>query len=620
MPLFGNEWVDLESIIQASEAERRFDIGERDRLRIAANLSMAVEELHLLSVYCIDLKPENIRINLRTCVAGIIDCDGMSVVDIAEPNSKRFHADKSTPEFWAPENLGIKPHEFKDEEAHDRFALATVIFMLLNRGIHPYQGVIAFEIPGTETTAGKIKNDLYPHGTGKGKISPLPASLYPYWPAETRRLFDLAFSRTNVRPSAEDWRVHLYKLLADAETCSASKHHVKFGGGECPICSRDAVMPKSRPSLTKIAYTGSAPRISAASLRSVLGPGLGSAASAQGQATSFSPPRLRPIGAMPGGPGTPSLAYSTFSSGQPPRTSFAATGVVVAMLLGMLGLGVAAWSFSSGPILRNPSQPERPSIDRCADTTVFYQAGRGGASGLKNYLAECRSSGGPFVQQATNALESAAYEEASSCIAATCAVDSCIGSYLQESQASEHLQPLRGRAENRKHSPQCDPSAPERDAWANATSVGSAEGYSSYLAQFPNGAHAQDARQRLSALDDRAWTQVMNNQTAMEPVNAYLAAFPNGRHADGARERSRDLQAIANQFSVYFNVFIPSNAPRYFIVQSNLGRGGYTICGVACLRDTACRAFSSDNYNCRLYNTNGVPTTNSSGWMSGFRR
>src|SRR5262249_1183434 len=151
------------------------------------------------------LKPDNIRVNLTNWSIGIIDCDGMSVIDIAVPNGKRFHADKSTPEFWAPENFGVKPESFKDPEAHDRFALATIIFMLLNRGLHPFQGVMCFDIPDTETTAGKIKNGLYPHGAGKGRIAPHQNSLYPFWSDEMKGLFDRAFSTTMPRPSAEEW-------------------------------------------------------------------------------------------------------------------------------------------------------------------------------------------------------------------------------------------------------------------------------------------------------------------------------------------------------------------------------------------------------------------------------
>src|SRR5262249_41645147 len=144
--------------------------------------------------------------------------------------------DKCTPEFWAPENIGLRPHKFQDEEAHDRFALATIIFMLLNRGLHPYQGTMVFDEPDTETVAGKIKNNLYPYGAGRGRITPHPASLYPFMPDETKGLFDRAFSAPSSRPSAEEWLRHLNQLALQSKSCDENPFHVKLPQVGCPIC------------------------------------------------------------------------------------------------------------------------------------------------------------------------------------------------------------------------------------------------------------------------------------------------------------------------------------------------------------------------------------------------
>ena len=247
MPFLGTGWIDLESLMQAREAEDKHGVGDRERLLIAANLAMAVKELHLLGIYCIDLKPDNIRVSLRNWAVCIIDCDGMSVIDVASPTGKRFHADKSTPEFWAPENIGIKPENFEDQEAHDRFALATIIFMLLNRGIHPFQGVMSFDIAGSETTAGKIKNNLYPYGAGKGRITPHQDSLYPFWPKEMKGLFDRAFATTTARPSAEEWLSYLSGLFEQADVCDRNrKFHVGYPEVGCAVCARDRALARQR--------------------------------------------------------------------------------------------------------------------------------------------------------------------------------------------------------------------------------------------------------------------------------------------------------------------------------------------------------------------------------------
>lgn len=239
MPFFGEGWVDLEKLMQASEVEQKYRIGELQRLMIGANLAMAVKALHDLKVYCIDLKPDNARVNLNNLATALIDCDGMSVVDIGMANSPRFYGDKCTPEFWAPENIGLKPHKFRGEEAHDRFALATIIFMLLNRGLHPYQGVMAFDEPGTGTVAGKIKNNLYPYGAGRGRIVPHKDSLYNFLPDETKGLFDRAYSGSTSRPSADEWLNHLNGLALEADNCEKDQYHIKYRLSGCPICRRD---------------------------------------------------------------------------------------------------------------------------------------------------------------------------------------------------------------------------------------------------------------------------------------------------------------------------------------------------------------------------------------------
>ena len=275
MPLFGNGWVDLEVLMQASQAEKDFGIGERKRLVIVKNLARAVADLHALGIYCIDLKPRNIRVNLLKLSVGLIDCDGMSVVDVGVDNSVRFHADKSTPEFWAPENLGRKPHDFINEEAHDRFALATIIFMLLNRGIHPFQGYLMSDIPGTETTVGKIKHGLYPYVPGNTKIIAHRDSLYPFWPEETKRLFDRAFTSETDRPTAEEWFTHLGQMLSDATPCPANPdHHLQLAPAGCPICARNA-SPRPQPPVPPSAPTTASSNTNSEAKQVLLAMGIG---------------------------------------------------------------------------------------------------------------------------------------------------------------------------------------------------------------------------------------------------------------------------------------------------------------------------------------------------------
>jgi DNA-binding helix-hairpin-helix protein with protein kinase domain len=171
----------------------------------------------------------------------------------------RFHADKSTLDYWAPETVGIKPENFEDPEAHDRFALATIIYMLLNRGLHPFQGVMSFDIPGSETTADKIKNGLYPYGAGKGRIAPHQHCLYPFWSKEMKGLFDRAFSTTTARPSAQEWLSYLSELCDQVGVCDKNpEFHVIQPQVGCPVCARDQAIAKQRRITSSGATAGAA--------------------------------------------------------------------------------------------------------------------------------------------------------------------------------------------------------------------------------------------------------------------------------------------------------------------------------------------------------------------------
>jgi serine/threonine protein kinase len=238
MPFFGNDWVDLETLVQAKEAEKEFGIGDRHCLMIAANLALAVKALHDLRVYCIDLKSANVRVNLNNLFVAILDCDGMSVVDVIATNGPHFYTDKCTPEFCAPENMGLRPDSFAGK-IHDRFALATIIFMLLNRGLHPYHGMMSFDEAGRGTVQSNIKNNPYPYGTEKARITPPKDSLYPFLPEEIKSLFDRAFSGPSARPSADEWFRHLNQLVLRSEACEKSAYHLKLPLVGCLTCKRD---------------------------------------------------------------------------------------------------------------------------------------------------------------------------------------------------------------------------------------------------------------------------------------------------------------------------------------------------------------------------------------------
>lgn len=164
------------------------------RLEIAQNLSKVVADLHKLGHYCIDFKPQNIRVFKSTHVVTLIDCDGFSVVDKA---GLRYPADLVSTDYIAPEATNSHLQVDSLGEQQDLYALAVIIFQLLNQGLHPFQGIPApnYNVPATNDE--KAAQGLYPYGrTRHPLISPNPQSIHRFFDNGTRELFDKAFAHT----------------------------------------------------------------------------------------------------------------------------------------------------------------------------------------------------------------------------------------------------------------------------------------------------------------------------------------------------------------------------------------------------------------------------------------
>jgi hypothetical protein len=74
-------------------------------------------------------------------------------------------------------------------------------------------------------------------------------------------------------------------------------------------------------------------------------------------------------------------------------------------------------------------------------------------------------------------------------------------------------------------------------AWADARREHSAAAFEAYLAKFPAGAHAAEARESLRWLQESAtWARAERLRTP-EAWQRYLSEWPEGRHAGDARSR-----------------------------------------------------------------------------------
>ncbi|MGK5047943.1 hypothetical protein ACQ4WP_18900 [Janthinobacterium sp. GB4P2] len=245
MPLLDMaQTAELEQIMQERQARAAgLPTGLGPKLTLAANLAAVIDALHQQQHYVVDLKPVNLRFYRDSLYIAMLDCDGFSIQGHAE----RFPAEQFTADYLAPE-FQRKGMPAGTEMAQDRFALAVVIFQLLNFGIHPYSGrpgnaQVATDIPG------RIRDGCYAYGVKRHKqLAPNATSGHALMPPELRAMFDRAFapSPQPQRPSAADWaqllRGYAQRSGGKLVICAVNPEHQHFAGQGCAACARDRVI------------------------------------------------------------------------------------------------------------------------------------------------------------------------------------------------------------------------------------------------------------------------------------------------------------------------------------------------------------------------------------------
>jgi len=245
MPLLDMaQTAELEQIMQERQARTAgLPTGLGPKLTLAANLAAVLDALHQQQHYVVDLKPVNLRFYRDSLYIAMLDCDGFSIQGHAE----RFPAEQFTADYLAPE-FQRKGMPAGTEMAQDRFALAVVIFQLLNFGIHPYSGRPGNAQAPTDIP-GRIRDGYYAYGVKRHKnMAPNATSGHALMPPELRAMFDRAFSSspTPQRPSAADWaqllRGYAQRSGGKLVVCAANAEHQHFAGQGCAACARDKVI------------------------------------------------------------------------------------------------------------------------------------------------------------------------------------------------------------------------------------------------------------------------------------------------------------------------------------------------------------------------------------------
>jgi serine/threonine protein kinase len=211
------------------------------KVEILANLCSAINDLHNTGHKFVDLKPQNLRVFEGTNIVSLIDCDGYTIVD--NETNNEYRADMVSTDYIAPEIAKFDLKKDAIPKSQDEYALAVIIFQMLNRGVHPFQGILKSGNILATTNDEKASLGLYPYGRIKSdKINPLPLSIHELMLDDTRDLFDRAFTSLD-RPSAEEWAKHLKDILENKRIirCQSQPNeiaHMRFQGKECPTCRK----------------------------------------------------------------------------------------------------------------------------------------------------------------------------------------------------------------------------------------------------------------------------------------------------------------------------------------------------------------------------------------------
>ncbi|MBQ9034331.1 MAG: hypothetical protein IJ099_00015 [Alphaproteobacteria bacterium] len=226
------EAISLDHLMQKA-VRQKLGLSERyiDRVFAAYNVTSVVAALHACGHYIVDLKPTNVSIYKNTKLVALFDCDGFSIC--GEQNA-RYPAEYVSEEYIYPEGMQQTCQQMGEEQ--DKFALAVIIFKLLNEGIHPFSGMPR---KGNEMLSIQERIAAYHYAYGIWPDSyqaPHPYSIHDYFDKTTMNMFERAFTKGNMRPTALEWQNQLEIILKNMKQCKKDHNHAYFTSKGCGLC------------------------------------------------------------------------------------------------------------------------------------------------------------------------------------------------------------------------------------------------------------------------------------------------------------------------------------------------------------------------------------------------
>jgi hypothetical protein len=216
-------------------------------LRTARNIASVVASLHANDCILGDLNESNFLVSPQALVT-LVDCDSMQV---PKGRGGYFRCPVGKLDFLAPELQGRDYGAFDRSAPQDCFGLATLIFLLLMEGTHPFSGV--WLGPGEDSPTGqRIASGDCSYAGSRNVARPRGAPPFDMLPAALSCLFVRCFGEGITqplrRPSAHQWLEALEAAEGELVTCRRNPQHRHAPHlAACPWCIRTVQLGGADP-------------------------------------------------------------------------------------------------------------------------------------------------------------------------------------------------------------------------------------------------------------------------------------------------------------------------------------------------------------------------------------
>jgi hypothetical protein len=207
-------------------------------LRTARNLAAAVRAVHERDYVVGDLNETNTLVSNQALIT-LVDTDSFQVPD----HGRVYRCPVGKPEYTPPELQQVRFGDFDRGPEHDAFALAVLIFQLLQQGVHPFAGRHTGEGEAGEL-ARRIALGQWPYARSR-RVPYEPPPLAPPFAALPlpvqelmRRCFEAGHARSALRPTAAQWQEALAAAEHCLARCPANPQHLAHPDlPDCPWCT-----------------------------------------------------------------------------------------------------------------------------------------------------------------------------------------------------------------------------------------------------------------------------------------------------------------------------------------------------------------------------------------------